>query len=52
MLQPFAKNLSFNASVVSAFHRAGWQASVHISFHEVLQVGITVLKADCFPECL
>lgn len=33
MLQPFAKNLSFNAPLVSAFHRAGWQASVHISFH-------------------
>lgn len=52
MLQPFAENLSSNASLVPAFHRAGCQASVYISFKEVLQVGITVLKADSFCNCM
>lgn len=51
MLQPFAKNLSFNAPVVFAFHRAGWQASVHISFQEDLQIDI-MPKADCFCDCM
>lgn len=44
MCQPSAKNLSFNAPVVSAFHRAGWQTSVHISFQEHLQVDIRMSK--------